>query len=204
VSNGTRQEFAAEHLSRNKAEALVETYRAKHPGLRLVAHPVYVTAENVLEAVRNAALICVCADNHPVRVLVDQAAAERPDICVLSAGNEKFDGNVCVTLRRGGRYLTAPFTERHPETIKAKRGDRATLGCEARIERGETQLLVTNFTAAAAVLCAFHALWTGGKRVGKPRLPPPQEVYFDAAACAMSAVPAVKAKEGEKHERLSA
>jgi len=65
------------------------------------------------------------------------------------------------------------------------------MSCEELVAQGETQLLVTNFLAASAALAAFHALWTHGRRQGRHKqVLAPQQVYFDAGACAMSAVPA--------------
>jgi hypothetical protein len=112
-------------------------------------------------------------------------------VCVLSAGNEKLDGNVHVLLRRGGRAVTAPLLQRHPEIIGARRGDRSAMGCEELVAQGDTQLLVTNFLAAAAVLAALHILWTHGERSGRRRQTTiPQELYFDAGQGALSLVPA--------------
>ncbi len=66
-----------------------------------------------------------------------------------------------------------------------------SLVVEDLIAQGETQLLVTNFLAAAAMLAAFHTLWTYGQRTGRrSKTLIPQEIYFDAASCAMSLVAA--------------
>jgi molybdopterin/thiamine biosynthesis adenylyltransferase len=191
-ANKLRQEFQAAALNQNKAEAQAENYRRQYPGLNLVSRNAYVAGNNVREAVRERTLIFVCVDNHPARVLVDQAAANLRNVCVLSAGNEKLDGNVCVTLRRAGKPLTASFLERHPEAVRMRRGDRSELSCEELAAAGDTQLLVTNFTAATAALAAFQALWAPVRK----RLPP-QEIYFDLRQCALNAVPAA-AKEAKE------
>jgi hypothetical protein len=65
------------------------------------------------------------------------------------------------------------------------------MGCEELVAKGDTQLLVTNYLAAAATLAAFHILWTHGERSGRRRQTVvPQEVYFDAGQGLMSLVPA--------------
>jgi hypothetical protein len=137
--------------------------------LRIFGHNEYVLARNVQMAVQDGSLVFVTVDNHPARALVDQAAARLPNVCMVCAGNEKVDGNVHVFLRRAGKNLTAPLLARHPEIAKAKAGDRAEMGCEDLISQGETQLLVTNFLAAAACIAAFHTLWTHGERTGRRR-----------------------------------
>ena len=191
AGNAARQDFAFERLGANKAAVQAEAFLAHYPALRLVARPEYVTPGNVQEAVRERSMVLVAVDNHPARALIAGRAGNLRDVCVLSAGNERLDGNVHVTLRRAGKDLTAPLLERHPEIGRVKSGDRAEAGCEDLIEAGETQLLVTNFLAAAGLLAAFHVLWTHGERHGRRRnTVVPQEVYFDAGACAMALLPA--------------
>lgn len=191
VGNWERQEFEPEVLGANKAEAQTETVQAQYPALRLEGRPAYVTGRNVGEALREDSLVLVAVDNHPARALVARQASTLRNVCVLSAGNELLDGNVHVTLRTDGRDLTVPLLERHPEIATTRRGDRAEAGCEDLIERGQTQLLVTNFMAAAGLLSAFHALWTYGERHGRRKANLfPQEVFFDAGTCGMSVLPA--------------
>lgn len=190
AGNAQRQEFGPAALGVNKAEAQAGTFQALYPALGLVARPVYVTAGNTGEAVRERSAVLVAVDNHPARALVARHAKSLREVCVLSAGNELLDGNVHVTLRTGGLDRTAPLLERHPEIASTRRGDRSDAGCEDLIERGQTQLLVTNFMAAASLLSTFHALWTYGDRFGRRKATLiPQEVYFDAGSCGMAALP---------------
>lgn len=191
AGNAERQEFAYDRIGANKAEVQADVFLAHYPALRLRARAEYVTPENSLEAVRERSLILVAVDNHPARALVARRASALREICVLSAGNEVLDGNVHVTLRRGAKDLTVPLLARHPEIAHSMKGDRAEAGCEERVAKGETQLLVTNFLAAASLLAAFHALWTHGDRHGRRKnTVVPQEIFFDAGACAMTLVPA--------------
>ena len=190
-SNAGRQEFDPGALGLPKAEALVEHFKLLFPALRLREHNEFVTDTNDSEAVNESALILSCVDNHPARALIERRAMQLRDCVVLSVGNERYDGNVHVLLRVAGKTLTVPNLERHPEIASAHGGDRATLGCEDLVAQGETQLLVTNFLAAAALLATFHLLWNHGQRIGRRRQTElPQEVFFDAATCAMSLVTA--------------
>ncbi len=189
--NAQRQEFAFERLGANKAQVQSECFQSHYPALRLYAHPEYVTDRSVADAVRDRTIVLVAVDNHPARHRIALQAGRLRDVCVLSAGNERLDGNVHVTLRRGGQDRTMPLLTRHPEVAQIQAGDRAEAGCEDLIDQGETQLLVTNFMAAAGLLAAFHALWTYGERHGRRKnTVVPQELYFDAGACAMALVPA--------------
>jgi molybdopterin/thiamine biosynthesis adenylyltransferase len=190
VENQDRQEFAVGSIGRNKADVQAGAFRSNYPVLRIVAHGEYVTEDNIGQAVVERALIITAVDNHPLRALVDGRAGELGNVCVLSAGNERLDGNVHVLLRRAGRDVTAPLRQRHPEIAKAKRGDRSDMGCEELVAKGDAQLLVTNFMAAAAVLSTFHMLWTHGERSGRRRQTVvPQEIFFDASLGVMALVP---------------
>jgi molybdopterin/thiamine biosynthesis adenylyltransferase len=191
VSNLSRQDADDSLIGKPKAEAQAERYRQAFPTLRIWQRNEYVTAENIHEAVFDSALVFSCVDNHPARTVIARQAEALRDVCVISAGNEKFDGNVCVTLRRSGKALTSSLLERHPEIARITRGDRSQMGCEELAASGETQLLVTNFMAAAAMMAAFHALWTSGQRTARRTgTVLPQEVFFDAAQCSMTTIPA--------------
>ena len=163
------------------------------PGLRLRTFTEYVSEENVATVIKDGSLVVVAVDNHPARALISRHAGTLRDTCVLSAGNEKYDGNVHVYLRRAGRDMSVPLLERHPEIAKARSGDRAEMGCEQLAAAGEPQLLVTNFMAATALLVAFHAVWEkeAGARSRRHRAPLPQEVYFDVRQQAMSAIASI-------------
>lgn len=190
--NLNRQDAEACEIGKPKAAAVAERLARAMPGLHLRTITEYITAVNVADILKDRALIIVAVDNHPARAIVARHAATLRDVCVLSAGNDKFDGNVHVYLRKAGRDETVPLMERHPEIAKSHTGDRATLGCDESITLGQTQLITTNFMAAAALLVAFHALWDRDSlRKGRPHLTPvPQEVFFDIRSQAMACIPA--------------
>ena len=191
--NAHRQDMETTDIGKPKAAALAERLGRTMPGLHLRTFTEYVTAENVAQVVKEKSLVLVAVDNHPARAAVARHAASLNDVCVLSAGNEKYDGNVHVYLRRAGKDLCASLLERHPEIAKSRGGDRATLGCDELITLGQPQLLVTNFLAATALLVAFHALWDRDA-IRRSRAPRPsgmpQEIFFDVRAQAMAAIAA--------------
>lgn len=190
LKNLSRQEASTSLIGRSKAEAQAEHFRAEYPTLHIWNRNEFVTADNAHEAVPERAIVFACVDNHPARALLARQAELRREVCLLSAGNEKYDGNVCVMLRQGGRPVTVGLLERHPEIATAKRGDRAAMGCQELAAAGDTQLLVTNFMAATALLVAFHLLWSSERRI---KLPVPQEIFFDVAQGSMSLIPAAQA-----------
>jgi molybdopterin/thiamine biosynthesis adenylyltransferase len=190
--NAGRQDMDATDIGKNKAVAVAERLGHVLPGLHLRTFTEYVTAHNVAQVVKERSLAIVAVDNHPARATVARHAATLRDVCVLSAGNEKYDGNVHVSLRRAGQDLCPPLLDRHPEIAASRHNDRALLGCEELIALGEGQLLVTNFLAAAAILATFYVLWDRDavRRRRAPRgFDLPQEVFFDVRATAMAAIP---------------
>lgn len=189
--NSRRQDFTRAGMGRPKAEAMADRFRADFCSLKIWHRNEYVSAQNVSEAVRERALIISCVDNHPARALLARQAETLRNVCILSAGNEKLDGNVCVSLRKAGCELTTSVLARHPELAMTSTGDRTQMGCAQLLEQGESQILVTNFVAAAATLSLFHLLWTQDRVRASPRRKTlPQEVFFDVQQCAMSLVPA--------------
>lgn len=185
--NAERQEFAGEFIGLNKAAVQARHYGARYPGLRMRMRDTFVTDTNVNEAVLERSIVLVAVDNHPARACVARQAEGLRDVCVLSAGNEKMDGNVHFTWRRGARDRTAPLLARHPEVGSATSGDRAEAGCQELAAQGESQLLVTNFLAAASLLNGFWLIWTHGERIDRRKNTAiPQEIFFDVGTCAMS------------------
>lgn len=191
--NESRQSFHQEALGINKAEGQLKKMEAMYPTLEMGAFTMYVGDDNVASLVIENSAIFVCVDNHPARLRIDKRALELDDCCVFSAGNEEHDGNVTVSLRRGGEQLTRPAIDRHPELALVKTNDRSE-GCEDLIEAGNTQLLVTNCGAAYASFMAFHMLWRDvtvkkTKKNHDDKLMLPQELYFDVKQGAIQMVP---------------
>lgn len=195
-SNLKRQDFEIDNIGLNKAVAQLQKFLNLFPDLKIDSRGEYITNENVDLAIKENGLIFTCVDNHPARARIDKHAATLRDICVISAGNEMFDGNVTITLRRNGDYISSSLLERHPEIGETTRGDRADASCEELFQAGNTQLLVANLFAAASAVAAFHMLNYVGeveeKRKQK-KAPVPQDIYFDASVSGMSAVMAGKA-----------
>ncbi len=188
--NAERQDFPQDQVNNNKAGVTMLNVLRMVDGLSMYTNDEYVTAANVDRCVEENTVIITCVDNHPARALIAKAAQELSNVTVISAGNEKLDGNVHVYIRRNGREITNNIFDRHPEIATAKRGERKP-GCVEEIDNGETQLLVTNMVAAATAMLVFFNLWNNGRRFGRERITGvPQEVYFDVGKLAI--VPVLK------------
>lgn len=188
VGNGVRQEFPARTARQNKALVQVQRFRSCYPGLKLEAREEYVTDLNVELCVNERAVIFSCVDNHGARVRLDRAARDLEDVCIFSTGNELLDGMCCVHFISDGEHITESVLKRHPEIERAAAINPNDPSCEENIQKGATQLLVTNFLAAASTLAAFHAYWVKGHRHKKAYDCTPQEVVFDVRRCEMGSV----------------
>jgi predicted ThiF/HesA family dinucleotide-utilizing enzyme len=186
ASNVHRQDTDTTELNVSKAEAMVSRVIQAVPALKLRSMKEFVTESNV-GFIKDNSVVITAVDNHPARAVVARHADTLRNIVLLTAGNELYDGNVHITVKRDGVYEKEPLLRRHPEIAEIKTGDRAKMGCAELIKQGEPQLIFTNFMAASAVLNAFYLIWErplyGGKRVLIP-----QEVYFDLNKAAVAAV----------------
>ena len=190
MKNTNRQDFEEDQLGEYKAQAQADRLQYLFQKLNIRCRNDYVTDANVSQAVSEDSAVFTCVDNHPARARIDRQAEKLENVCIFSAGNEFYDGNTTVTLRLNGKYVTESLIARHPEVADTKKGDRADASCEELAEQGETQLLITNFMAAASSLAAFHVLWHKREGKDKRKVVIPQDVYFDISTASMSMVTA--------------
>lgn len=193
--NQSRQDISADANGQNKAQAQLLRISPMYPTMNISAHTEYVSNDNVDALVVANSVVFVCVDNHPARARIDRRASKLDDICVISAGNEETDGNVTISLRRGGQKITESLIHRHPEVGRARKHDRAA-GCEDLIEEGNKQLLITNLAAATAALMAFQMLWDPPAPKGDKAPTFPQDIYFDINQGAFAMVPAMAGEGG--------
>ena len=180
--NAARQQFSAAQVNSNKAAAQCASLLLLHPNLNVRAHAAYVGEQNVDALMTEGGAILVCVDNHPARVLLARGLCALNNAYLITCGNELTDGNVHITIRQDGYDLLPTLLDRHPELAESRQGARGA-GCADQIAQGVTQLLPTNFLAAAYALAAFVNVW---------QLPAEAldvvETYFDVRQLAAGAV----------------
>jgi molybdopterin/thiamine biosynthesis adenylyltransferase len=191
-NNTDRQNFPAQALGVNKAVVQAEKLRFDLPAMNIVSIGDYVTKDNAGRVMAENSICFAAVDNHPARKRLAEQLQLLDNGALISAGNEKVDGNACLYLREKGEDVTENLLTRHPEIAIKKDGDREA-GCEAQIASGEVQLLMTNFSAAHSSLIVFYQLMNKGKRFGKRTLTDiPQEAFFDVVDGTTSVIQAVK------------
>ena len=190
--NTDRQNFPAQALGVNKAVVQAEKLRYELPAMNIVSIGDYVVTANVGRVMAENSLCFAAVDNHPARKRLAEQLQSLKNGALISAGNEKIDGNACLYLRERGEDVTENLLTRHPEIATTTSGDREA-GCEEQIASGEAQLLMTNFSAAHASLIVFYQLMNKGKRFGKRTLTDvPQESFFDIVDGTTSVIHVVK------------
>jgi molybdopterin/thiamine biosynthesis adenylyltransferase len=149
----------------NKAEVTAKTLEEKFPNLFFRAHPAYIDEGNIGMFLQEGDVVFLCVDNHATRRLVSRYCEDELQNCVLiSGGNNEYDGNMQIFIRKDGWNITPSLeqhhseiahpTDKHPNEIEKREG------CLEQ-QAADPQLLVANNMAAAHMLNAFHGWLTG-------------------------------------------
>lgn len=156
----------------NKALAQKEAMEKLFPKLTIIAHETYLTLSNAPTLLQNNSAILSCVDNHKTRKLIQEQCYRLSDVTLISGGNELYDGNVQIFIRRNRRNRTSPITLHHPEIDNPADRSPDEMSCE-ELQKSEPQLLFTNLTVACLMLNAFWKLLTNAEQ------PHWTETYFD-------------------------
>lgn len=165
--NLLRQEFSTDDIGQNKANVWGAKLRRQYMGLNINSFPQYISDENLVDFKEERSVFLLCVDNHGARARITRLAKTLRDVVVISGGNEMFDGNVHIYVRRKGEDLSKDVVYDHSEIAKGEetgRGD-PTKGCD--FATAGSQLLVANFWSAAFMFASFHKLWVMHEAVGR-------------------------------------
>lgn len=161
-----------------KAEVLCEELADYYgEGVNLVPVCEYITADNVGDLIGEGEVVFCQPDNHATRRIIEQRCGTLDDVVLISGGNDGVEagstgtyGNVQIYLRRNGQDLTNTISRFHPEIANPSDHLPTEVGCGAAAVSAP-QLLFTNATVAAAMVCAFYALLSDALDY--------EELYFD-------------------------
>jgi molybdopterin/thiamine biosynthesis adenylyltransferase len=162
----------------NKATILAAELARTFDRLSVRAIPEYIGEDNVAALIEEGDYVLLTVDNHPSRRVVSDHCSRLGDVVVISGGNELYDGNVQVFVRRGGEERCPSLTQYHPEIARAV-GPFPGEGCDMQVASAP-QLLVTNLAVASAMLNALYACLWGTLTY--------EEVYLDIMAGRMNPV----------------
>jgi molybdopterin/thiamine biosynthesis adenylyltransferase len=173
--NRERQVF---HVNGPKADVTADRLRREYPGIYFWPHPVYLTEDNVVLMIRDGDVVFSCVDNHATRKLVSDRCEELDNITLISGGNDFTDGNIQVYVKRDGKELSLPITNKyHPEIANPADKNpadapvaQAAQGCQAVVNISP-QLIFTNNSIAAKMLECYYTVMMGQLKY--------DEVYVD-------------------------
>ena len=158
--NRKRQLF--EHFG-NKAQVQAEMLKMYNPQLQVYPIPRFLkkeVADSTIgpEIIGENSLVFVCVDNHQARYLVSLHAQTLQHIAVIFGGNELVSGEAILFRRENGINLDPPIEKFHPDVAMNDEVDQPN--CQQALERGETQIIFTNFAVANIMLQLMFAYWT--------------------------------------------
>lgn len=151
--NLDRQLFFPYEIGQPKASALAR----RIADLPILVYEEFVGEDNVDQAITEEDTVFICADNMPVRRLINERAKTLNNVTIINGGNEKDTASVQVFLRRDGHSITPPLDFMSPEfDPKNDEVDMSKLSC-AEIARlpGGAQTVAANNTSANLMLQAY-------------------------------------------------
>lgn len=169
--NLERQRATQAELRRNKAEVHAARLQALFKTISFTFTPRYLNEGNVSEIIPDQCGVFACVDNHRTRKILQDRCLRLKDVIFISGGNEYYDGNVQVFVKRAGRQLTPPITKYHDEIAYPTDRSPEEMSCE-ELQQSSPQLLFINMMVACLMLNAFYGC------LGDT-LPRYNEVYFD-------------------------
>ncbi len=174
----------------NKAAILASELARTFDCLSVRAVAEYIGEDNVAALIDEGDYILLAVDNHPSRRVVSDHCSRLRDVVVISGGNDLYDGNVQVFIRREGQEIRPSLTQYHPEIARAV-GPLPGEGCDLQTSSAP-QILVTNVAIASAMLNAVYACLQG--------VPAYEEVYLDILEGQMNPVARGRMRQWSRSE----
>lgn len=138
----------------NKAESKAMDLRTKFKNIKIDSIGSFVNKDNI-RILDSYDIVLMGVDNHKTRKLVSDYCKTRQNVILISGGNEYIDGSVQLYVRKEDKDLTPDLCAYHPEIRNAQDKSPEELSCE-ELALAEPQLLLTNLTAAVAMLWLFR------------------------------------------------
>jgi len=168
MKNYERQEFS--QLG-NKAEIKSVELQMIYPNMSYETFPSYVNEGNLIEVIKDNAIVFLCVDNHKTRMIVSRYCQNLQNVTLISGGNEFTDGNVQIYIREGGVDLTPDLCAYHPEIANPDDKLPEEMSCE-ELSHSDPQLYFANLGVATLMCWAFYNAVVQGDHTRS-------EVYFD-------------------------
>lgn len=178
------KQYSQKNVSRQFSKAKTSAFKAYSkmvemsqlfPKITFSAKPTFISKENVGEIIKDGDVVFLAVDNHSTRKLVSDYCQNFSTATIISGGNEEFEGNVQVYLRRNFKDITVPLTKYHPEIENPSPDDidPSKMSCfELSQLPSGGQTIAANQMASTLM---FNAFWM----IENSRLDNLAETYFD-------------------------
>ena len=163
--NLARQSFMTEDVGRNKAVVMAEALNEAF-GLSWRAYPRYVNCSDELVSVASRRggygeqvlpiLVC-CADNHAVRLIMEEAFKKLDNAAYFDSANEFTTGEVVFAYRVNKKTLGPPRTYYFPDVKDGDLRGREEMSC-TELNSVEPQHIFTNMLAGNLLCTAVSNL----------------------------------------------
>jgi adenylyltransferase/sulfurtransferase len=129
LSNLQRQIIhATDRVGMLKTESAQKTINAINPAVKVIAHNVHLSSENVMDIIRDYDVVVNCSDNFPTRYLINDACvfAKKP---VVDGAIFQFEGNATVfDPAKGGPCYRCLYPEPPPPGMAPSCAEAGVLG----------------------------------------------------------------------------
>ncbi|HEV3113263.1 MAG TPA: molybdopterin-synthase adenylyltransferase MoeB [Candidatus Binataceae bacterium] len=129
LSNLQRQIIhATDRVGMLKTESAQKTINAINPAVKVIAHNVHLSSENVMDIIRDYDVVVNCSDNFPTRYLINDACvfAKKP---LVDGAIFQFEGNATVfDPAKGGPCYRCLYPEPPPPGMAPSCAEAGVLG----------------------------------------------------------------------------
>jgi len=165
--------YTSEDAGKKKAEVAAERLRRVNPDVKVLAHVLRLTSENIMEVIRDYDIIVDGSDNFPTRYLVNDACVLAKKTLVHGAFF-RFEGQAMVIKPGEGPCYRCMFSEPPPPGEVPSCQEAGVLGALAGviglIQATETLKLILGIgEPLIGKLIIFNALEMGFRKVKVPK-----------------------------------
>lgn len=147
--NSERQLFVDfNNKAKTSAEFLSNMFKLDN--IKHIQH--FLTVSNISSIINNDDIVLLCVDNHKTRKLVDDHAKELRNVTVISGGNDYYDGNVMVFVRKDNVSFGKTFSQLHKEINNPTDKNPDEYSCTDLAVSSSPQFVVTNLNAGVIML----------------------------------------------------
>lgn len=184
LSNKLRQDFLADNVNINKAEAKALEL-APYSDIPIEFVDKYLSEDNV-DIIQNGDIVISAVDCTVTKRLINARCQELQTSLLITLGNELYDGDSQVSLRIDGENLTPSLLEYNPDIASHIGKSRSAMTCEEiGLLPSGGQHVVANIQNATLGAIIVNQIITQTNNLTEPVSLDYRAVYFDTESLKM-------------------